>query len=242
MEAWKVRRSDPSMGSAQLHNCMHNPENVAYLCLLRLASSPEKEKEKDHRSNSNILLLERRSVTAEVDRSLNNDNSSRPKNNHSCQNFHKKGNKKGDWQDQITSDSSSSSTESDSSRGDFFKANCLKGECSTKVNNIEPLASGHVKRVVQQKEKETGVSGEAEMICSNIVVDLTRAQADMVQTSLGEQGETQSDDKEEASLKEDFIAVGVKTPVKTTKQRKGEMKVVAIKSHIMRMRNSKEAE
>ncbi|KAI9159832.1 hypothetical protein LWI28_002324 [Acer negundo] len=185
------------------------------------AVSPEKVKEV--RPNLNVLLLERRSLIAEADRSLTNGRNNRSKSNHHC--HHRRNMRKSE---------------------NFSEVNCfIKSRPKVKRKWVveKRLRLTRVKGYGydNQSLKDKGDSKEQNSPGSHL-----ETQSDDIEEHAYNVGNGPLISNSSEPLL-DFMygevgAAGVKTLVKKTKQRRGAKKGVSTKCHRMLTRNSKEPE
>ncbi|KAK1581655.1 hypothetical protein Q3G72_007744 [Acer saccharum] len=173
-------------------------------------ASPEKEEEV--RPNSNVWLLKRKSLIAEGDRSLTNGSNSRSKSNHHCHRMRSIGKYE-----------------------DFLEVNCFSQKQTRsreEVGGGEQVEGDKGKRLWVRKSKPKSPGSLPETQSDDI-----EEQAHNVEN--GHHISTSSEPLLDIVYDKEGTA-GVKTPVKTTKQRRATKKGVATKCHKMRTRNSKD--
>ncbi|KAK1584171.1 hypothetical protein Q3G72_030476 [Acer saccharum] len=172
--------------------------------------SPEKEKEVW--PNSNVWLVKRRSLTPEADKSLTNCNNNRSKSNHHYQRKRSMGNYE-----------------------NFLEVNCFSQKQTRsreEVSGKGQVEGDKGKRLWVRKSKPKSPGSLPKTQFDDI-----EEQAHNVDN--GHHISTSSEPLLDIVYGKEGIA-GVKTPVKTTKQRRGTKKGVSTKCHRMRTRNSKD--
>ncbi|KAK0600143.1 hypothetical protein LWI29_012039 [Acer saccharum] len=214
-------------------------------------ASPEKEEEV--RPNSNVWLLKRKSLIAEGDRSLTNGSNSRSKSNHHCHRMRSIGKYEDFLEVNCFSQKQTRSREEvgggEQVEGDKGKRLWVRKSKPKRLPNFY----GNAKLSIgEKKERDPTCLGRARPALQN----LTAAKRKFINFHVRK---TQSDDIEEqahnvenghhiSTSSEPLLDIvydkegtaGVKTPVKTTKQRRATKKGVATKCHKMRTRNSKD--